>query len=554
LNRPLAAVLLLLVVSGTLPLVPVVQAGAPPQATVNNQYLVNRYGYAVINETVKLKNNYSVPLSIPDMQFGFGNLSTMVTSFSISGSGYAVSRSTGAQGSLFTVSGGGQTIAAGGNSSFSLKAYVNGITKIANKTIAVQLLTRPYLSFGFVSGKSLIKMPGSTQLKSIPPGYRQSVAGTNVTYSQVLNGSNSQQALTGSFAVLTSAGMDFHPLAVYSASRHIVVSSDGSPIVMDRILLGNLGTTQLSSLTVAPLTAGGGQIIVLPSSTPPLTRPTIVTMTNRAIDLTNADVGLPVEPGSNLTITYQYPLAKQYFKVSGGAVSLTVPLAPPVAAYVNSYTLGLSLPTGARSGDSGSRSMTNVEPFKAGTAAFSYSLSVGWAVDRGVPAASVLFVILLVGLFAAKTRTAPGAEAEEETATEVSADMVKAFEEKTSLINGMFDEISKTDPNQLNKSYFDELRGRLDVFRSRAIQRLNDVKQKSKTQKIFDLLGQIHETEREVDRAAKDMLNLYEQFYARRMRQEVFDRLLPNYKRRLEKALNRLSDELNTTQRESKLL
>jgi len=50
------------------------------------------------------------------------------------------------------------------------------------------------------------------------------------------------------------------------------------------------------------------------------------------------------------------------------------------------------------------------------------------------------------------------------------------------------------------------------------------------------------------------MLNLYEQFYTRRMRREVFDRLLPSYKKRLEKPLNRLSDEINTAQREAKLL
>ena len=38
------------------------------------------------------------------------------------------------------------------------------------------------------------------------------------------------------------------------------------------------------------------------------------------------------------------------------------------------------------------------------------------------------------------------------------------------------------------------------------------------------------------------------------MRKEVYDRLLPQYTKRLERALNQLSDELHTVQRESKLL
>jgi len=83
---------------------------------------------------------------------------------------------------------------------------------------------------------------------------------------------------------------------------------------------------------------------------------------------------------------------------------------------------------------------------------------------------------------------------------------------------------------------------------------LNEVKQKSTSQRFYEVVNQIHQTEREVDRAAKDKLNLYQQYYTRQMRKEVFDRLLPQYTKRLERALNQLSDELHTVQREAKLL
>ena len=184
----------------------------------------------------------------------------------------------------------------------------------------------------------------------------------------------------------------------------------------------------------------------------------------------------------------------------------------------------------------------------------SYGLSVGWALEDGIPAASALFVLLLLGLFVSKETMTEEEESEEESSTERASAMIKAFDDKTSLINGIWPEVASTDPNELSKAHFDEIRGRLDTFRNRALQRLNEVKQKSTTQKFFDLLNQIHTTEREVDRAAKDKLNLYEQFYTKRMRKEVFDRLLPQYTKRLEKALNDLSDELHVVQREAKLL
>ena len=553
-RRLFAALLLLFLVAAALPALPAAHAQGSPQTTVSSQYIVNRYGYAVVNETVVIKDTASSSMQVPDMQFGLGNLSTKVASFSVTGSGYSVSSSTGAQGQVYTVSGGGNTLAAGANSSFSFKALLNGVTKTSNGTITLAVLDKPYLSFNPVSETLTVKMPDNTQLKSAPSGFKLSTSGANVTYSEALNGTGAQQAVTEFLAIQKSASMDFHPILVQHATRQITISSDGSPLVKDSITLQNLGTTELNTLTVAPLTAVNGAVAILPSATPPTLSVAHVSFNNKGIDLTNQAIGLPVDPGANLTITYEYPLAKQYYNVSGGVVDVNVPIAPPIAAFVQSYSLGLSLPAGVKVVHAGPQTMTNVEPFATGTAALSYTLSVGWAIDGGVPAASSLFVILLVGLFAARTRMAPAEEEEEETATERSTDMVKAFEEKTSLINGMFEEIPKTDPSQLGKSYFDELRGRLDTFRSRALQRLNEVKQKSTTQKFFDLLGQIHETEREVDRAAKDMLNLYEQFYTKRMRQEVFDRLLPNYKRRLEKALDRLSDELNTAQRESKTL
>jgi len=263
-----------------------------------------------------------------------------------------------------------------------------------------------------------------------------------------------------------------------------------------------------------------------------------------------------VNPNANYTLVYQYPLPQQYYTASGGQITMNLPTAAPIAAFVNSYVVGYSLPTGVKVVQGPPSAFSNVEPapWESGTFTMSYGLSAGWAVDAGIPAASAIFVLLLIGLFVSRTTLTEEEETEEESSTERASAMIKAFDEKTSLINGIWPEVAAADPNELNAAYFDGLRGRLDTFRSRALQRLNEVKQKSTTQKFFDLLNEIHTTEREVDRASKDKLNLYEQYYTRRMRKEVFDRLLPQYTKRLEKALNQLTDELHVVQREAKLL
>jgi hypothetical protein len=548
--------LLLLVVAAVVPALPS-RAASAPVVTLSSQYVVNRYGYAVINETVKLSNNGTSAVQIPDIQLGFGNLSSDIAGYNVTGSGYSGSTSQGQRGLVYVVSAGGQTLQPKANSTFSLKAVTyNVVSKTKNGTLAVELLTLPYLDITVNTMNLVIKMPASTQFKSAPAQYTLlGRVATNVTYYHQLTNFAPQNPLTQVSLVKQSSQQELFPLVVYSAERLVTVSPSGTPMVEDSISLENKGTTQLGTLVISPLTSRNGQVTVLPSASPPLLSPTTVLLNNGGLALSSSSVSLAADPGANLTITFQYPLDKSYYNVTAGTVNISIPNSPPLPAYVNSYVVAISTPPGVNAVGGPQQSLGMVGPFQHGSVRFSYSLSVGWGLESGLPIASFIFVLALVGLFAARA-VGLGAEEEEEeeSATELASDMVKAFEEKTSLINGLFEEIPAADPSQLGKTYFDELRSRLDAFRSRALQRLNELKQKSGSKRFSDLLTQIHETEREVDRAARDLLNLYEQFYTRRMRKEVFDRLLPTYKKRLEKALNQLSDELNVAQRESKLL
>jgi hypothetical protein len=237
--------------------------------------------------------------------------------------------------------------------------------------------------------------------------------------------------------------------------------------------------------------------------------------------------------------------------VSGGQVTIVAPLAPPINAVVDSYAITISSPAGIRAVQAPTTAIQNAGPLTSGTATFSYTIQFGFAADRAIPAASVIFLATLIGLYFTRAKTE--AEEEEVTVSEQAADMIKAFEEKTDLINSMFEQVRNEDPNNLNKAYFDELRQRLGTFRGRAMQRLNEARQRTASRKLLDLLNHIAEVEKEVDTAVRDLLNLYEQHYTRRMREDTFERLLPNYKRRYDTALNHLSDQLNVAQREAKV-
>ena len=549
-----ALVLAALVAAAAVPQV-TVQAQSAPRLVVTSNYVLDRYGLAVVSVAVTAENNGTGPIQVPGsggIGIGLGNLTSHVVSANVS-AGYEWTNSS-AQGA-FQVTG-GSPIPEGKNATFVLSVLLDRVaSQTVNGSLRVLVLTSPYVSEKVNSLVSFISMPASTQFSTAPAGFGQSFVGANVTYVKSQN-NVSPEAVTQYCAIKQITLEDFHPLDVYYASRIISVGSSGNPVVQDTISFKNLGTTAIQTLTVSPLTSSTGKVTIEPASEPPLLNPATVSLSDNGIALTNTRVGYPVQPGANYTIVYTYALASKYYNVSGGSVSFRIPLAPPIAAFVGSYMIQMSLPAGAKATQQGSTTVTlaNVIPVRPGSLSMGYALSLGWGLPSGVPLASVLFVIMLIGLFISRTASTEEEETEEESATDRASAMIQAFEDKTSLINQLFVEIPASDPNERNKAYFDGLRGRLDSYRGRALQRLNEMKQKAASQKFFDILNQLHTTEREVDRAAKDTLNLYEQYYTNRMRKEVFDRLLPSYKKRLEKGLEQLSEELHVVQRESKAL
>ncbi len=555
---PAALFILLLVL--VVPVQPVAHAQTSPQVQVTSQYILNRYGYAIVDETVRFTNNGTGAVTVPDISVGLGNLSSRVASYNLTGSGFRLGLGI-AAGGPYTVLG-GQSLSAGANTSFTLGALLNGVASTAiNGSLQVQVLIRPSVNLTVGSLNEVVKMPASTQFGAPPTGLTAGVSTTSLgaiitTYSATRNNVTTQAAVTQLETIKQASDQDFHPLVVYQAQRTISVDSNMKPVVTDRISFGNLGTTALTTLYISPLTSASGTVTVLPPAVPHLLNPASVTLSNYGISLTSAMVGSGVNPNANFTLVYQYPLPQKYYNTSGGQITLELPTTAPIAAFVNSYVVEFSLPAGVKVVQEPPSAFSNAEPapWEKGSFTMTYGLSVGWAVDQGIPVASAIFVLLLIGLFVSRTTMSEEEETEEGSSAERASAMIKAFDEKTSLINGLWPEVAAAEPKELDRAYFDELRGRLDAFRNRALQRLNEVKQKSTTQKFFDLLNQIHTTEREVDRATKDKLNLYEQYYTRRMRKEVFDRLLPQYSKRLERALNQLSDELHVVQREAKLL
>ena len=112
--------------------------------------------------------------------------------------------------------------------------------------------------------------------------------------------------------------------------------------------------------------------------------------------------------------------------------------------------------------------------------------------------------------------------------------MIKAMEEKIALFQQFLEDIAKKPQGAVARASsrgsgttrLDEDQGHPEAQRGQA-----EPPNRSAT---WTCSTSMQEAEREEDRAAKDLLNLYDQYQSRRMREETFKRLLPSYKRKLD--------------------
>jgi hypothetical protein len=349
----------------------------------------------------------------------------------------------------------------------------------------------------------------------------------------------------------------FLPVQVYGLLRTIVPSTGGLPQVQDQVTLRNLAYYSISALPLALLLSNITRVTIIPSTFTPTIDPTPVDLTGGLLTLTASPFVAAIQPGDNFTFTMAYAVPKTMVTTSGTTVSVVLPYILPIQTLVLNYTVRLQSPDGVSGVGQSLVHISDVSPITPGSVTLAYRINTGWGADQVVPAASLFFAAIFIILLIRGTSTVSEEESEElgedekkETSTKL-ADVIKALEDKLAVVDEAVTRIASKAPGTVTRAEFVKIKSELDSLKNRAFHRLNEAKQVTESKRLLDVLNQIQEAERDEDRASKDLLNLYEQYQGRKMHEETFQRLLPNYRKRLSSATNRLSDLLNMAQKES---
>jgi len=537
---------------------PAFSQATPGTATVsfNHSYIITSYGFGVLNDSFTFKNNGTSAAQIPSLQVGlptsvasktFGVVVSPSDKFSVSQS--QVSGST-----VLTIAPNQATLGPGASTSVALKAVLNNVLNYSNGVFAnaghVLVLLSPSLNLNVTQMKSTIILPAGGSIAPVPSGFSSPPSTSTSPAYNMTKSSVRPQASSQSFNFTDTNQSAFTPINVKSLVRTIVPSANGYPMVEDEFSIKNLAGYNLAQIHLYPLATGLRTVKVIPNTEPPLMNPQVVALGSGGIlAFASTTLASPLLPNSSISLTVSYPLPSSMMTVSGNSVKVTVPYSPLIAAPVSNYAIVLAPAKGIVPNGQTTIQTNTVTPFTPGSAVLSYSVSLGWSADEAVPAAALIFAVA----FAVFAVQKPAAK-EEEGAKAVRriSDVLKAFEEKTGLETQYVGELASAAKGAISRTEFERMKNEVNELRTRALQRLNAMKQDLGPGRQSDLLTRVAEAEREEDRAFRDLLNLYLQHHGNRMNEETFKRLQPNYKKRVESAINHLSDLLHETQTEEK--
>jgi hypothetical protein len=529
---------------------------APPvNVSVNHFYAITAFGYGVLNDSLTFKNNGTSAAQIPAIQVGLPSLiaSRATGVVLVPGDQYSVSQAQAGNLTTFTITPNQPTLQPGASSTVALKTmltdilnYSNGVFINSAKTL---VLLSPSVGQNVTQIKSSVILPAGGSFAQAPPGFAPPAANSASPAYTITQNNVRPQASAPYLNFTDSNQAVFTPIVVNGLVRTIVPTANGTPQVQDEFSIHSLAGYKIAQIRLSLLNTAIGSVTAVPNTVPPLMNPTPVPLGSGVLAFASTPLASPLLPQSNVSLTISYPLPSSMMTVSGSDVKIVIPLVPLIAAPVSNYTIALVPAKGVSPIGATVINEKSVTPLTQGSATFSYSVNIGWAADQAVPAAALIFAFAFA-LFAIQKPRIEGEEVERKERK--ISDVLESFEEKTGLETQYMQEFVSKPKGSVSRATFERMKNEVSELRGRALQRLTEMKQDLGSGKQFDVLTRVAEAEKEEDRAFRDLLNLYSQYHGNRMNEETFRKLFPNYKKRVDSAINTLSDLLHETQTEEK--
>jgi hypothetical protein len=538
-------------------ILPSVRAAGPPASGYNltNTVNFNQFGQLYVNETISELSNASSGLSAVTLGFPSnytGHIVNPIAQTLVGGSitNATVNEGTGANGSATITISPSSPLSPGKAGRLSLTFYVvrvykTDLTNSSGSYLLAPVVFSPSINTKVDSISSHLTTPlsGVTVANTTVDGFSHTTTSSLQSWDKTTSINTTTSALSKGNLLMDFSGSDVGVLDFRNLTRAITVNPQGQVTVLDSAKIQNLGPTSITSLPYNVL--GASQVTMLPPTQPPLSNLQTASVTNGEIDL--SAVG-GIQPNSNVSLEFEYPLNSSYWSLSNGVYHVSVPANLPVNALVDYYNFKTELPSGYYLSQAPIMiTATNVSNLTA-TVNVSYRQGIASAFAYALPIALLVFIAALIAALVFRPKAAAQIEELESSIDE----LVKVVEEKVSGTNDILADL-RAAGLAVARNQLASARTRIDELRTKTGSRFASLRAEilETSPEAQGNLAQVSAADREFDRSVRDLLGNYEQFIAKRMKGDTFDRVRANGERRIQSAANNLLDAVRSVRRTS---
>ena len=512
----------------------------------NHQMFVSEYGFILVNDTISIKNDFESPATLPLINITYPqDLYNKIVPQVISPNDFNFDIN---YTRLTIYPPQGYVIQPNESVTISVKFYLVKTFSLVsveetelNYSASIPLV--PALNLPIKQVNSSLSLPPLIIFASQPEKFKE-IVDKRAIHTLIGNFSNVAQGFsrTEKVTISTLENIYFALLEFTEAKRELILSSLGNIMVRDTITMINYDNRNISKLKPSLLTNDFKSILIIPPLTNPFSNPL------SDANIGQVDLGTNLTKGERYTVTLEYPInSLDFVKAKDGLFELSLPLKTPIDGVVYDYTVKVTHPEGFFAYSKTEESKVNASPLD-GEQKIDFRLGLAWASKDIMPVASFIFIAVLAAFIIGK----PFIKGELKEIVIRAREYIESFEEKITATKELIDLYKKRQLNQISKIEFKTTRQLLEERRSKATIKINELRPKliSLQPSIQEPLSEIGDLHRDYDRAVKELINLYEQLFTKKVKVEAFDRLLPIHQRRVDDARESLLNSIDTLRRE----
>jgi len=511
----------------------------------NHQMIVNDNGFILVNETIFIKNYFESNAVLPSISITYPKeLYDKIIPQSISPSNFGFEIVLTENYTKLIIEPKGYEILPNNNLTISVKFYLTKVfSRVSDLNFSASIPLVPALSLPSKQVNSSLSVPFFMIFVSEHENFTEQMIKNRWTLLGTFLNVTEGFSITDNVMISNPVNVYFALLEFTEAKRELMLSSLGEIKVRDTITMVNYDNASISKLKPSLLTDDFKSVIVIPPLTNPFSNP-LSDANKRQVDLGNS-----LERGEKYTITLEYPVkSSDFIKEKDGLFELSIPLRSPVDGVVYNYVVKVSLPEGSFIYSKTEETRINASPLD-GNQSVEFRFGLAWASKDIMPIASFIFITALV-VFVAVGK--PFIKEELREIVSRTREYIESFEEKIIVTRELIDLYKKRQLDQIPKTEFKIAQRLLEERINKANAKINELRQKlislqPSLQKTLSEIGELHH---EYDRAFRELVNLYDQLFIKKIKAEAFDRLLPIHQRRVDDAKDSLLSTLETLRSE----